>query len=218
MGASTDPQTQQTLDKIEQLLKDPIAGPKLMAIVNSPNTGVASNFSNIASAVGKQQTPSGQLGAGIGGALGMGLQALLKKKSPSDITMAGRDPSGPGVESRINAGNAPSDTTDYSTPPDTTTDYSDEDMPIDDFAKGGAVLARRPVISTTIVIAKKKPEKKPEKKRAGGKIQARKPAALPPRRGPANGETPAPFAKGGHVQSPRGSGCAERGKQFRGIY
>jgi hypothetical protein len=96
------------------------------------------------------------------------------------------------------------------------------------FAKGGtvavapppkkSVLVRRPavpVISTTIVIAKKKPE--PEKKKRGGSI--RKPDAIPPSKGPDNGEPPpAPFAKGGRVQVPRGSGCATRGKRFGGIY
>ena len=47
---------------------------------------------------------------------------------------------------------------------------------------------------------------------------AAKPAAIPPRHGPGNGGPAAPFAKGGHVQVPRGSGIAQRGKAFRGIY
>jgi hypothetical protein len=87
-----------------------------------------------------------------------------------------------------------------------------------------AVLTRRPVpvISTTIVISKKKPEKKTkkvEKKKAGGRIHPKKPEALPPLHGPGNGdEPPAPFKKGGRVQTPRGSGAAIRGKRFSGIY
>lgn len=120
-------------------------------------------------------------------------------------------------------------------------DYSDAMDFGDDFARGGkvpkrrfaaggeaeapppkkrGVLVRRPILSTTIVIAPKKKSaaKKPAKKKSGGTIKASKPAALPPRRGPGNGGPPAPFAKGGHVQTPRGSGIAQRGKQFRGIY
>jgi len=94
-----------------------------------------------------------------------------------------------------------------------------------------AVLTRRPmhipIIATTIIIAKKKPTaKRPvakkvvAKRRAGGAL---KPHAIPPKRGPGNGNIatpvpPAPCAKGGHVQVPRGSGIAQRGKRFRGIF
>lgn len=195
-SSTADPQTQATLDKIATLLKDPVAGPKLMAIVNSPNTGMAANLANVANIASKQSTPSGQIGAGIGGLAGMGLQALLKK--PAAQTQQTGGPGGPnipGVESQQRA---------QAGPQDGLTDYSNEDTPLDDYAKGGAVLTRRPVLSTTIVIAPK-PKKKPQaKKRAEPK--AHKP------------EPPTPFAKGGHVQSPRGAGCAERGKQFRGIY
>jgi len=225
----------QTIAKIEQLLKDPIAGPKLMAIVNNEqNPGVASNLANIASAVSKQSTPSGQLGAGIGGALGMGLSSLLRKKPASSQTGGPGGPNIPGVESLGRVG-----PDGYGSGDDNSISGGyypgDDDISGEDtlevrrggkiggkrrFAAGGEaedlvepaakkpVLTRRPVLSTTIVIAKK-PEKKekPEKKRAGGAIK-RKAAAGPP----------APFAKGGHVQAPRGYGCAERGKQFRGIY
>jgi len=109
------------------------------------------------------------------------------------------------------------------------------------FAEGGsqdeppeapkrAVLLRRPipVLHTTIVIAHKpsddeksskleksgkekssKLEKsgKPVKKARGGAIKAKVPE------GP-----PAPFRKGGHVQVPRGSGRAIKGRRFSGIY
>lgn len=107
------------------------------------------------------------------------------------------------------------------------------DMPThpgqDRLAEGGAIegpkrrgiLVRRPLLSTTIVIAKKPPAKakKAERKKTGGRIHAKKPNAIPPEHGPGNGhETPAPFRKGGHVQSPRGSGIAERGKRFQGIF
>lgn len=116
-----------------------------------------------------------------------------------------------------------------------------EDLPPEPAKPMRAVLVRKPgsepdaggkhfpipVISTTIVIAhhkpqrkaksKLKPETRPAKKAAGGPIKPRRPAAVPPTRGPGNG-TPAPFAKGGHVQVPRGSGCATRGKKFGGIY
>jgi hypothetical protein len=80
-----------------------------------------------------------------------------------------------------------------------------------------AVLLRKPaavpVISTTIVITKKKKpdEEKPEKKKRGGAVKG-KPAAT------VSTEPPAPYAKGGRVQVPRGSGCATRGKRFGGIY
>lgn len=81
------------------------------------------------------------------------------------------------------------------------------------------VLVRRPLLSTTIVIAKKPPKAKAERKRTGGKIHAKKPNAIPPEHGPGNGDgAPAPFKKGGHVQSPRGSGIAQRGKRFQGIF
>jgi hypothetical protein len=105
-----------------------------------------------------------------------------------------------------------------------------------EFAKGGmvkpkvpkkAILLRRPggkmaipVISTTIVIARHKPEKKGEKKAHGGvKLEPRKPEAIPPKHGPGNGDVEgAPFRKGGRVQVPRGSGIAQRGKRFSGIF
>jgi len=90
---------------------------------------------------------------------------------------------------------------------------------------GRGVLMRHPmpVLHTTIVITphhqppdeKKPAKKKPMKKAKGGPI---KPAAVPPKRGPEPQGPPAPFKKGGHVQVPRGSGCAKRGKSFRGIY
>ena len=68
-----------------------------------------------------------------------------------------------------------------------------------------------PVISTTIVLSKKKPEKK----KVGGPIKAK---ALPPKRGSEPSGPPSPFKKGGHVQVPRGFGAAIRGKRFGGIY
>jgi hypothetical protein len=71
--------------------------------------------------------------------------------------------------------------------------------------------AKAPVISTTIVLAKKKPTQK----KKGGALKAE---ALPPKRGPEPQGPPAPFRKGGHVQVPRGSGAAIRGKRFGGIY
>jgi len=205
---TTSPTDAATLAKIQQLLKDPIAGPKLMAIVNQPNTGMASGLGNIASAVSKQTSPSGQLGAGLGGAIGMGLQQLLKKK-PGPTMSTDQILSLPAT-SRIGGG-------DYSPTLGDVDDFSNEMTPIN-AARGGKIDAKRPILSTTIVIAKK--PKKPEKKRTGGGIKARRPNAIPPKHGPGNGdsEPAAPFAKGGRVQTPRGSGCAERGKQFRGIY
>jgi hypothetical protein len=71
-----------------------------------------------------------------------------------------------------------------------------------------------PVLHTTIVIAAK-PTKKKAAKKKGGAIKA---SALPPPKGPGNGDPPAPYRKGGHVQAPRGSGAAVRGKRFSGIY
>jgi hypothetical protein len=93
-----------------------------------------------------------------------------------------------------------------------------------------AVLTRRPmhipIIATTIIIAKKKPTaKRPVAKKVVAKKRggALKPNAIPPKRGPGNGNVatpvpPTPCAKGGHVQVPRGSGIAQRGKRFRGIF
>jgi hypothetical protein len=73
-----------------------------------------------------------------------------------------------------------------------------------------------PILHTTIVIATKPKPKKTAKKKKGGAIKA---SALPPAKGPGNGsEPPAPYRKGGHVQVPRGSGAAIRGKRFGGIY
>ena len=183
--SSTDPAT---AAKIQQLLQDPVAGPKLMAILNGQQTGVMGGLGNAASAISKQQTPSGQIGAGIGAGLGMGLQQLLKKKAP------GAQNGGPGGGNvmggesmqRAQAG-----------PPDEAA--GDLNIPTDDelpgFAHGGAA---RP----------KKKSKPPEKKRAGGSIKPRKAAAVPPSHGPG-------YAKGGQV---RGRGIAQRGTQFRGIY
>jgi hypothetical protein len=118
-------------------------------------------------------------------------------------------------------------------PPDyDSTDYTEYAkggrLPRRRFASGGppeepaprprAVLKRRPmampVLHTTIVIS---PKKKPTavKKKKGGPL---KPAAVPPTRGPESQGPPAPFRKGGHVQVPRGSGIASKGKRFSGIY
>jgi hypothetical protein len=72
---------------------------------------------------------------------------------------------------------------------------------------GGQKKAAVPVISTTIVIAPKKKQHQPEKKAKGGTV---KPAAVE--------VPPAPYAKGGRVQVPRGTGIAQRGKRFRGIF
>ena len=231
------------LRKLEIMLKDPVEGPKLKAMLNDTTGGTGQPLSLLGalgqagSAASKQQTPSSQLGSGIGTLAGLGLGALFKKKKP-DVTMAGRDPNSPGPESSAAAEAGPPPTPEPAMPKDI--------LPYDDnsdnenyrrgggvkrrkkFAAGGdvaeeapappakrGILTRRPVLSTTIVIA---PKKKPEKKKTGGRIKARKPAAIPPRHGPGNGGPPAPFAKGGRVQVPRGSGCAQRGKQFRGIY
>jgi hypothetical protein len=97
------------------------------------------------------------------------------------------------------------------------------------FAQGGAnealpetkppergVLRRAPipVLTTTIVIAPKaeepKAKKKPVKKKKGG--------AAPKSGTPAAAAPPAPYRKGGHVQVPRGTGVAKRGKGFKGIF
>lgn len=213
-SSTTDPQT---LARLEQLLKDPVAGPKLMAILNQPNTGM---LGNVASAVSKQQTPSGQVGAGLGAAIGTGLQSLLKKPTPPS-GMAGRNPNSPGVDSAVRASSGPGDGSDDD-------DYDDEMTP--EFAKGGEVKGGEPKhgvhpVVSIIIAAAKEPEKgepekkdKSEKKRAGGSIKARKPKAIPPKHGPTPHGPPTPFAKGGRVQAPRGAGCAERGKQFRGIF
>jgi hypothetical protein len=99
-----------------------------------------------------------------------------------------------------------------------------ENLPEPPLRKPKAVLVRKPaalgahpvpVISTTIVLSKKKPG---SKKKKGGAMKAE---ALPPKRGPANGNgtwPPSPYRKGGHVQVPRGSGAAIRGKRFGGIF
>ena len=90
--------------------------------------------------------------------------------------------------------------------------------------KGKAILLRKPlehsmpipVLHTTIVIEAKPKKRVAKKKKRGGAIKA---AALPPKQGPGNGDgPPAPFRKGGHVQVPRGTGAAIRGKRFGGIY
>lgn len=217
------------------MIKDPIAGPKLKAMLDDTTGGTGQPLSllgtlgQVGSAVSQQKTPSGQLGAGLGTLAATGLGALLKKK-PSADPMAGRDPSGPGAASRqaADAGPLPG-----------AADDDEEELPgyrrggikrKKKFAAGGdvaeeapalpakrGVLTRRPVLSTTIVIAPKK-KAAPEKKKRGGRIKPRKPNAVPPLHGPGNGGPPQPFAKGGRVQVPRGSGCAQRGKQFRGIY
>ena len=219
-----DPETQR---KFEIMLADPIEGPKLKAMLNDTTGGTGQPLSLLGAlgktgtAVSKQQTPSGQLGAGLGTIAGLGLGALLKKKPsiapPEDYAQPAIPPS-----------------EDYAQPAIDAPDQPEEDRrggvigkKKRKFAAGGdvaeeapappakrGVLTRRPVISTTIVI---KP-KKAEKKKAGGRIKPRKPAAVPPLHGPGNGGPPTPFAKGGRVQVPRGSGCAQRGKQFRGIY
>jgi hypothetical protein len=107
---------------------------------------------------------------------------------------------------------------------------ADDALPLPSKPPEGRGILRRapiPVISTTIVIAhhkpkptgKKAPPKKPVKKKTGGPVQPPlKPAALPPKKGPGDGGPPAPYRKGGHVQVPRGSGIAQRGKAFRGIF
>ena len=107
---------------------------------------------------------------------------------------------------------------------------ADDALPLPSKPSEGRGILRRapiPVISTTIVIAhhkpkptgKKAPPKKPVKKKTGGPVQPPlKPAALPPKKGPGDGGPPAPYRKGGHVQVPRGSGIAQRGKAFRGIF
>lgn len=81
---------------------------------------------------------------------------------------------------------------------------------------GGAKKLAIPVISTTIVIARK-PDKKAEKKARGGVRPVAEPRKVPLKQGAAS-EPPAPFKKGGRVQVPRGSGIAQRGKRFRGIF
>ena len=231
------------------MLKDPIAGPRLKAMLDDTTGGTGQPLSimgalgQVGSAVSQQKTPSGQLGAGLGSLAGMGLGALLKKKRPAG-PMAGRNPNIPGQQS-VEDATPPAEEPNgaYSGPGAAS---MPKDIPSDDdelpgyrhgggvrrkpkFAAGGdvaeeapaptakrGVLTRRPILSTTIVIAPKKP--KTEKKKRGGRIKPRKPAAVPPLHGPGNGGPPAPFAKGGRVQVPRGSGCAQRGKQFRGIY
>lgn len=104
-----------------------------------------------------------------------------------------------------------------------------EDVPEPEKKTPREVLRRKPmglalpVLHTTIVIAAKpKSEKKAQKKQRGGPIKPIKPEAVPPQRGPQNGSRPrdpgAPFRRGGHVQVPRGSGRAIKGKRFSGIY
>ena len=248
------PQEQQEYQRFRELMKDPVAGPELMKILNQPNTTMG-QIGQIGSLMMNAKTPSQQLGTGIGGALGMGINALLKKRnnsnaSPPTMKQMGQYLSGQndyGGYSGVEPNGAPS-----VGPPATTSenyDPSQDENYIEAARRGGVigrkrrfagggdledaiprkppgreVLHRRPIISTTIVIAKKPPasekgDKKPEKKAHGGPIQARKPAAVPPRRGPADGDgPPAPFRKGGRVQAPRGSGIAQRGKRFSGIF
>ena len=100
-----------------------------------------------------------------------------------------------------------------------------EDLPMPAAKPKRSVLTRKPmampVLHTTIVITPKpksdSKRKPPVKKKHGGPLKA---AALPPRKGPQDDKPgpPAPFRRGGHVQVPRGSGRAERGKYFRGIH
>jgi hypothetical protein len=256
------PQEQQEYQRFRELMKDPIAGPELMKILNQPNTTMG-QIGQISNLISKAKTPSQQLGAGLGGALGMGINALLKKRnnsnsnaSPPTMKQMGQylssqsDYSGGdvnNVEPNLSRPAGPQDRS----PAITSENYDpSEDMNyIEEARRGGVigrkrrfagggdledavsrkppgreVLHRRPVISTTIVIAKKPPasekgDAKPGKKARGGPIQARRPAAVPPRRGPADGAgPPAPFRKGGRVQAPRGSGIAQRGKRFTGIF
>jgi hypothetical protein len=97
-----------------------------------------------------------------------------------------------------------------------------DDSPLPPAKKGKSVLTRKPfghaipAPHITIVIAAVPKKKKASKKAKGGKIA--KPAAVPPERGPQNGDQYAPYKKGGHVQAPRGSGAALKGKRFSGIY
>jgi hypothetical protein len=231
-GAAMTPEEQQEYGRFRQLIKDPVAGPQLMKILNQPNTTMG-QIAQAGQMMANAKTPSQQMGTGLGAAIGMGVNALRKPKTPL----------------------APVPSTTVVGPPALTPndeDPSDAMNPVEGVRKGGVigrkrkfasggdlediprkppkreVLHRRPIISTTIVIAKKPPgreesrreREKPEKKARGGAIAARKPAAVPPRRGPGNGGggPPSPFRKGGHVQVPRGSGAAQRGKKFSGIY
>jgi hypothetical protein len=274
-------------------------------------------LSKLGGQVEKMQSPGAAAAAGIGGMLGLGLKALLKKKAPGGSTTSSSDTStssytpggggGGGVEQNLTrpAGSwsdatpvpaaeawkntpqppsvtppatptpPPAPVSDATSTPAVTgrsrlmmgldgrgnnvssldggrTWTTDAGTPVSGpiyqqteigggmrrggrvrkFAGGGdlpaepppepkkAVLMRRPipVIHTTIVIAHKptkKEDKKPVKKARGGPL---KPAALPPKKGPESQGPPSPFKKGGHVQVPRGSGIAQRGKTFRGIY
>ena len=227
----TDPQT---LAKLQQLLNDPVMGPKLLAMINQPgqqqpmtSSGVAGDLSNVGSMMSKQQTPSGQIGSGIGGAIGMGVQALRRgamKKKPTTSSAPGSYLSQAGVTPASGPGSY-LDQIGVSAPPETPAaggdaglvggnddyDGGNDDFiggEDDEYAKGGkvkrGVLVRRPVLSTTIVIAKKpeKKKEKPDKKRKGGAIQARKPAAIPPKRGPG---PPAPTPKGAMCKLPAAS-------------
>jgi hypothetical protein len=245
------PQEQQEYQRFRELMKDPIAGPELMKILNQPNTTMG-QIGQIGSMMTNAKTPSQQLGTGLGGALGMGINALLKKRNNSNTStptmrQAGQYLSGQsdyGGYSGVEPNGAPS-----TSPPATTSenyDPSEDENLVEQARKGGVIRKRRfagggetedavprkppgrellrgrPIISTTIVIAKKPPasekgDRKPEKKARGGPIQARRPAAVPPRRGPSD-SAPAPFRKGGRVQVPRGSGIAQRGKRFSGIF
>lgn len=111
---------------------------------------------------------------------------------------------------------------------------ADEALPSPPLKKGKSPLLRKPpkravpAIAIIITASKKPPGKEGGRKKAkGGKIvlaesqldkSARKPRAVPPVHGPGNGDQYAPYKKGGHVQVPRGSGAAVKGKRFSGIY
>jgi hypothetical protein len=240
------PEQQRQWERFQDLIKDPVAGPQLMKILNQPNTTMG-EIGRIGSMMSKAQTPSQQLGTGIGGAIGLGIQALRKKAGQQGQANTALKSQSQQVGDFLTGQNSANPSAG-----DVAFDPSEDMNMVESdrrggmigrkrkFAAGGEmedaiprkppkreVLHRRPVISTTIVIAKKPPgreesrsaREEPEKKARGGSIQARKPAAVPPRRGPGNGDgPPSPYRKGGRVQVPRGSGVAQRGKRFSGIF
>jgi len=211
-------------------LKDPAKRAQIQqALAGAPlSPNVGGTLSKLGTSMQSATTPGAALATGAGGLLGAGLSLALKRRQRAKNANTVGD--SPNVETDLN---------------DPTLGMSDDlDIPgnvagINQFRRGGAtrkafggvaeeeplpekkpkgVLLRRPmpVLHTTIVIATKK--KPPEKKKSGGTIKAKKPNAIPPRRGPTPMGPPAPFAKGGHVQVPKGSGCASKGKRFRGIF
>lgn len=198
MSPSSDESDEMLLNRIRVALADPAKRAQVRAMFGGEApTGMGrlgSTLSSVGRSMAGTQGIGGAAGAGLGAGLGLVLRGLRGTR-PAARQLGQTNPVQPAPTPEIEP-NAIAPAGQIVPPKD------DDNPPM--FRSGGRARfadkdaiekkAKVPVISTTIVIAKK--PKKDEKP----------------------GGPPQPFRKGGHVQVPRGSGCATKGKRFRGIY